>query len=86
MPVTIRPMASMWVATITEGRGGCAGAVPQPVQRAEFAAADFMNERPPFIFDDFGSRILVTGKAGSGNQVFEKGKDIGHGLFRSAST
>ena len=62
-----------------------AGAVSQSMQRAELAAADFMNEWLPFVCNDFGSRVLVTGKAGGGDQVFEKGQDFCHGGFRSAS-
>ena len=55
-----------------------ARAAPQSMQRAEFAAADFMNKRPPFIFDDLGGWVFVAGKSGSGDQVFEEGEEFGH--------
>jgi hypothetical protein len=48
------------------------------MQRAEFAAADLMNEGLPFICNDFGNRILVTGKTGGGKQLFEKGEKFCH--------
>jgi hypothetical protein len=48
------------------------------MQGAESAAAEFVNQRSPLLCDDFGGRSFVTGKAGSGEQFFEEGLDVGH--------
>ena len=56
------------------------------MQRTEFATMDFVNKRPPFYFDDPGSRVFMTRKSGSGNQFFEERQDIGHLIFSQMIT
>jgi len=40
--------------------------------------AEFVNQRSPLLCDDPSGRGFVTGKAGSGEQFFEEGLDVGH--------
>ncbi len=59
----------------------CAGALPQSMQGAKFAAADLVDERRPFGGDDFGDGILVAGETGGSEQFFEEGGYIIHWKF-----
>ena len=65
------------------GGRGCAVPVPRrsPCREPSLPRLSLVDQRPPFVCDDFGGRILVAGKTGGGEQFFEKGEEFCHGGF-----
>src|SRR5258706_16018063 len=78
MRETIRPIASMCVAIITEGRGCFPEPFFQSMQGTKLAMSDFIHQWSPLFLDQIRNRSLMARKTRDRYQRFEERKDIAH--------